>query len=246
VIVVHFAGHGVCLDGLAIQDIRDQLFALAEEPCRSPLLLDLGNVNFVGGMALGTLLILDRKVRAAGRRLILCKLNPQVLEVFVVARLNTVLDLRGAEPWDELAPPGGPAGPPTGVLVVDDDTAALCVLAARLRRAGFRVWLAGHDRQAMEMYQRHQEEIAVVLLGVLVPGIDGRHTLTALRAVHPAIRCCFLTEDPEAGADGGLRQMGAVRVFQKPLAFAEVRDTLGQLAHRRPGGRLDRWITLPR
>ena len=172
-------------------------------------------------------------------------LTPQVHEVFAVTRLDTFLDLRLAGQEDEPAAQSGQVGSLAGVLVVDDETAVLCVLAARLRIEGYKVWLAGHGHQAIEFYRRHREEIAVVLLDVRMPGLDGPHTLTALRKLCPAVRCCFMTGNPTPYTEEGLLQMGAVRVFRKPFAFTEVIDTLDQLAGRSPRRRQDRWIETP-
>ena len=121
-----------------------------------------------------------------------------------------------------------------GVLVVDDEAAVLCVLAAKLRNEGMKVWLAGHGHQALELFQRHREEIAVVLLDVQMPGMDGPRTWAALQQVCPTVRCCFMTGNPLPYTEEELLQRGAVRVFRKPFAFTEVMATLHQLANRSP------------
>jgi DNA-binding response OmpR family regulator len=88
--------------------------------------------------------------------------------------------------------------------------------------------------------------VAVVLLGVVMPGLGGPHTLTALRILWPGVCCCFLTGDATPYPEEALLQMGAVRVFRKPLAFSEVIATLNQVAGRSPRRRQDRWIETPR
>ena len=128
---------------------------------------------------------------------------------------------------------------------MDGETAVLCVLAGRLRIEGYNVWVAGHAHQAIDLYQRHLDEIAVVLLDVLMPGMDGPHTLTALQKLCPTVCCCFMTVNPTRYREEGLLRMGAVRVFRKPFAFTEVIDTLNQMAGRSPRRRQHRWIETP-
>jgi anti-anti-sigma factor len=240
VIAVHFTGSKVCLDEQALTGVRDELYPLAEEMTESQLLLDCGNVDFLGSEALGVLLTLHKKLLARGRRFTVHGLAPELYEVFTATRLHQFLDVRTAEAED------GPDGPPPGVLVVDDETAVLCVAAAHLRRDGLRVWWAGRGPQAVELYRRHLGEIDVVLLDVLMPEMDGPHTLAALQALHPAVRCCFMTGNPEPYTEEVLLQMGALRVFQKPFAFAEVSAALRELARPAAPLRRDRWIELPR
>jgi DNA-binding NtrC family response regulator len=105
--------------------------------------------------------------------------------------------------------------------------------------------LAAHGQQAIELYRRHLQAIAVVLLDVLMPGMDGPHTLLALQKLCPAVRCCFMTGNPGSYTEEALLLMGAIRVFRKPFAFTEVVDTLKQLASRVTQCRQHRWIEIP-
>src|SRR5262249_48953353 len=245
VTVVHFTGCKVSLDEETLDRIHNQLLALADEPSESDLLLDFGNVEYLSSTALGTLVRLHKKLLTGGRHMTVDNLSPQVHEVFAVTRLDKFLDLRLAGQEDDPAAQDGQSGSPPGVLVVDDETAVLCVLAARLRLEGYKVWLAGHGQQAIELYQRHREAIAVVLLGVLMPKLDGPHTLTALQKLCPTVRCCFMTGNLTPYTEEALLQTGAVRVFRKPFAFTEVIDMLDQLAGQSPRRRQDRWIETP-
>jgi len=236
VTVVHFAGSSVSLDEGTLPGVCAQLDTIAEQSHPSRLLLDFGNVDHVSSKVLGLLVTLHKELLAAGRRLTLGNLSPPVYEVFAVTRLDTFLDLWPAEPGCRLAP---------GVLVVDDTAALRSVLETGLRRAGFSVWSAAHGLLAVELYRRHQDTIAVVLLDVAMPGLDGPQTLAALQQLCPAVRCCFMTADPEPYTEEDLRRLGAVRVFRKPFAFPEMIDTLRQLVNRSPRRRQDRWIEIP-
>jgi two-component system, OmpR family, response regulator len=236
VTVVHFAGSRVSLDEVTLPGVCAQLDTIAEQSHPSRLLIDFGNVDYVSSKALGVVVTLHKELLAAGRRLTLGNLSPPVYDVFAVTRLDTFLDLWPAKPGSQLAP---------GVLVVDDSAAVRSVLETGLRRAGFSVWLAAHGLLAVELYRRHQDAIAVVLLDVAMPGLDGPQTLAALRQLCPAVRCCFITADPEPYTEEGLLRRGAERVFRKPFAFTAIIDTLKQLVSRSPRQRQDRWIEIP-
>jgi anti-anti-sigma factor len=238
VTVVHLSGSHVSLDEATFDRIHDRLLALADEPSASEVLLDFGNVVYLTGRTLGTLVRLHQKLRARGRRLTVANLNPQIYEVFAITKLDRFLNLRlaGQEERD------GRFRFPIGVLVVDDDATAQGVLAARLRREGYQVWVADHGYQAVELYRRRREEIAAVLLDVQLPGMDGPHTLTALQRLCPVVCCCFMRENPACYTEDALKALGAVRVFQKPFPFSEVNGMLHQLASRPPLRRQHWWI----
>jgi anti-anti-sigma factor len=235
VAVVRFTGSRASLDADTIFRVGDRLLALAEEAGGSDLLLDFRNVEFVSAAALGALVRLHKKLAADGRHLTIANLGSQVREVFEVTRLDTFLDLRSAGEQTEPAVPRGRSDLPGGILVADDDPVIRRLLAARLRQEGFPVWLAEHGRQAVELYRRHGLQTAAVLLDVQMPSLDGPATLTALRQLCPAVRCCFMTGDPTPWTEEALLRMGAGRVFLKPFAFTEVLATLRRLGCRPSG-----------
>jgi anti-sigma B factor antagonist len=245
VMVVHFTGRKVLLDEETLDRVHDSLLALADEPNDSDLLLNFSNVEYLSSTALDTLVRLHKKLLARGRRMAVGNLSPQVHEVFAVMRLDRYLGRRLAAKEGEPAALDGQSGSAGGFLVVDDETAVRNVLAARLCIEGFKVWLAGNGHHAIELYRRHLKEIAMVLLDVLMPGMDGPHTLTALQKLCPAVCCCFMTGNPTPHKEEALLKMGAARVFRKPFSFSEVIDTLGQLANHCPRRRQDRWIETP-
>jgi len=106
--IVHLTGRKVSLDEESLDRLQDQLLALADESSDSALLLDFANVECVSGMALGTLVKLHKNLLIRGRRMTIANLSPQVLEVFVVTRLNKFLDLQLAgqaeAPWAQASP----------------------------------------------------------------------------------------------------------------------------------------------
>ena len=65
-------------------------------PTRQPnphLRLDLGSVDFLSSVALSQLVGINRKVQAAGGSLVLTNLRPDIHRVFLMARLDRLLDI---------------------------------------------------------------------------------------------------------------------------------------------------------
>jgi len=117
--------------------------------------------------------------------------------------------------------------------VADDQLGVGSVLDVALRQEGFTVWLAVNGREALDLYRRYRQTIDVVLLDVRMPGLDGPHTLAALRELNPKIRCCFMSGDISRVDECQLRDWRAAGMFQKPFELAEAAQTLRELAARR-------------
>jgi anti-sigma B factor antagonist len=96
VTVVKFVDKKI-LDEANIQALGQELFALVEIDNRRSIVLNFTDVEFLSSAALGKLITLDRKVKAAKGRLKMSNIRPEILEVFQITKLNKVFDIRKDE-----------------------------------------------------------------------------------------------------------------------------------------------------
>lgn len=94
VLVVNFIDRKI-LDEQNIQIIGEQLFGLVEQ--NPKILLNFSNVEYLSSAALGKLIALNKKVKAADGRLILCGIDPNIYEVFELTRLDQILKIEQNE-----------------------------------------------------------------------------------------------------------------------------------------------------
>ena len=94
--VVNFTDRKI-LDEQNIQMIGEQLFSLVDEQGRKKVLLNFGNVEYLSSAALGKLITLNKKLQAAGGRLILCNIDPQIYEVFEITKLDKIFKIHKEE-----------------------------------------------------------------------------------------------------------------------------------------------------
>lgn len=87
VTVVRFVDRRI-LDEENIRVIGDQLFSLVDDEKRSKILLDFGAVDYLSSAALGKLLNLNKKVDKSKGQLRLCRIKPDILEVFQITKLD--------------------------------------------------------------------------------------------------------------------------------------------------------------
>jgi PAS domain S-box-containing protein len=85
-----------------------------------------------------------------------------------------------------------PAGPRV-VLLADDNDTLRSLAAAYLTQGGFQVLLAADGQEAVEMFQREQERVDLVILDQMMPHLTGRDALEQMRRIKPAVRALFAT-----------------------------------------------------
>jgi anti-anti-sigma factor len=74
--------------------IGAELLSIADElPC-NVVHLDLSKVRFMTSTALGSIVALHKKLRAAGGELVITNVTEPVYELFDVSRLDQILDVR--------------------------------------------------------------------------------------------------------------------------------------------------------
>jgi anti-sigma B factor antagonist len=96
VTVVNFLDRKI-LDEQNIQRIGDQLFGLVDNDGARKVLLNFSNVEYLSSAALGKLITLNKKLQAAGGRLILCNIDPQIYEVFEITKLDKFFKIHKEE-----------------------------------------------------------------------------------------------------------------------------------------------------
>lgn len=85
--IVEFTNNRI-LDEANIADIGSTLGALIEETDNPKLLLDFVSVDHLSSAALGMLINANNKIREKSGQLRLTNIKPQILEVFVITKLN--------------------------------------------------------------------------------------------------------------------------------------------------------------
>lgn len=151
-----------------------------------------------------------------------------------------------------------PAAPPTGpqaalpapasqgawrgtgtVLLVDDEDSVRTLGARMLERIGFQVLVASDGQEALELYQVCQREIALVLLDLTMPYMDGEETFQRLRHFDPQVRVVMTsgyTETEMAARCSGQPRCG---FLQKPYTLEaltqRLREALGEDDEQRRG-----------
>lgn len=85
--IVEFTNNRI-LDEANIADIGSTLGTLIEETDNPKLLLDFVSVDHLSSAALGMLINANNKIREKSGQLRLTNIKPQILEVFVITKLN--------------------------------------------------------------------------------------------------------------------------------------------------------------
>ncbi|MFP5247676.1 MAG: sigma-54-dependent transcriptional regulator, partial [Thermoanaerobaculia bacterium] len=118
------------------------------------------------------------------------------------------------------------------ILIVDDEEVLRDVLEVVLRREGFDVVAAASGEEALNVLDS-SEEIDLVILDVMLPGISGIDTLRAVRISNPQLPVIVITAF--SSIDGAIEAMkhGAFHYIPKPFKNEEVVLTVNKALEQR-------------
>src|SRR5438874_8432591 len=118
------------------------------------------------------------------------------------------------------------------ILIVDDEEVLRDVLDAVLRREGFEVAMAASGEEALAVLDE-DDNIDLVILDIMLPGISGIDTLRALRISNPSLPVIIITAF--SSIDGAIEAMkhGAFHYIPKPFKNEEVVITVNKALEQR-------------
>ncbi len=114
------------------------------------------------------------------------------------------------------------------IMVVDDEAPVRNIAKQTLKMFGYRVVTANDGAEAIACYVRQRDEIALVLLDMMMPVLDGPATIHALEEINPKIKII---------AASGLTSEGqiaspTVRVFlPKPYTAEKMLNAIHEVLH---------------
>lgn len=81
------------LDEGCIRDIQDALLDIVDTGECNKMLLNFSNVKYLSSSFLGCLVMTLKRIREKNGELTLCKIDPKILEVFKITRLDQAFDI---------------------------------------------------------------------------------------------------------------------------------------------------------
>ena len=117
------------------------------------------------------------------------------------------------------------------VLIVDDEEAVCAVAEQMLDRMGFSVLTASNGREALNVFQKHVDEIVCVLLDLTMPYMDGVEAFNAMRRLHNSVNVILCSGYNEQEATLRFAGKGLAAFIQKPYDMAVLREKLKEVLH---------------
>jgi len=115
------------------------------------------------------------------------------------------------------------------ILVVDDEKMVLEVNRELLEFMGYRVYTVGSGQEAISVYMEKRNEIDLVILDMIMPGISGAETFDRLREINPGIKVLLSSGYSLTGKAQTIMDRGCNGFLQKPFTQEQLSSKVREL-----------------
>jgi len=115
------------------------------------------------------------------------------------------------------------------VLVVEDDDMVRALATSILEKRGYRVLSASTGEAGVELLDRHQDPVDLLLTDIVLPGMNGRDLSEKASARFPGVRTLFMSGyTDEVISHHGVLQEG-IAFIQKPFSVRDLASRIRQV-----------------
>jgi two-component system, cell cycle sensor histidine kinase and response regulator CckA len=118
------------------------------------------------------------------------------------------------------------------VLLVDDEEPMREFSTDILQEDGYKILTAADGMEAVEIYRKRHKEIAVVILDLIMPKMDGGQTFLELRKINPKVKAVFCTGYASDGIIAQMLTEEDIQAIQKPFRSEELKKVVREVIER--------------
>jgi CheY-like chemotaxis protein len=147
------------------------------------------------------------------------------------SRFRLFLPLSAEAPPSARSAPAPAPRPAPGhrlALVVDDEPSMRRACERLLRKMGYEVLTAADGVEALALFEPRQAEVAFVLLDLIMPRMDGRQAMAAIRAIRPDTPVVLASGYDEAHAMGDAPADRPPVFLKKPFSWEELEAAIAR------------------
>jgi two-component system, cell cycle sensor histidine kinase and response regulator CckA len=112
------------------------------------------------------------------------------------------------------------------ILLVDDEDMIVEVSRELLEVLGYRVHVARNGSDAIDLYKEKRDEIDVIILDMIMPGMGGEETFEVLKSINPDVRVILSSGYSINGKAKEIMKRGCKAFIQKPFQMGELSDKI--------------------
>lgn len=118
---------------------------------------------------------------------------------------------------------------PKTILLVDDEEMIIEPIGLLLEELGYHVISAGCGEHAIDIIEKNKNQIDLIILDMLMPGMNGHETFHRIRAVKPHVPVLLASGYSYDGQIEKMTQDGCNGFIQKPYRITQLQPKIEEI-----------------
>jgi len=115
------------------------------------------------------------------------------------------------------------------ILLVDDEQVIIDVARDMLEMLGYQVIVAQDGQHAIDIYTQQKDEIALVILDVVMPGLSGADVFQALKAINPKVKVILASGYIMSRQIAAVMAQGCRAFMSKPYRLEDLAEKIREI-----------------
>ena len=121
------------------------------------------------------------------------------------------------------------------ILIIDDEQYVLDACEAMLSRLGYNIILTGSGEEAVERFRKDKDDIDLIILDMVMPGMDGPATYQHLIEIDPDVKVILSSGYSITNIAKKILDMGCDKFIQKPFRMGQISRIIRELLDSKSG-----------
>ena len=115
------------------------------------------------------------------------------------------------------------------ILLVDDEELVINFMKDVLQKLGYKVFAAQNGHTAIQFYEEKRDDIDLVILDLIMPGMGGKGTFVRLREINPDVKVILSGGYSINGVATEVMDKGCQAFIQKPFTAREISHKIREI-----------------
>lgn len=119
------------------------------------------------------------------------------------------------------------------VLIVDDEHRVLDVGKKMLKSLGYKVLIASDGKEAIEVHKKHDDQIHLVILDMIMPRMGGGEAYDKMKDINPSVKVLLSSGYSIEGEATEILERGCNGFIQKPFRMNELAQKIREILDKK-------------
>lgn len=115
------------------------------------------------------------------------------------------------------------------ILLIDDEEMVVKITEAMLKKIGYKIFKAASGHEGLKLFQRHRNNIDLIICDMIMPKMDGLQLVYRLREIDPCVKVLLSSGSLIDEDEKDITNRGFDGLIKKPYKLNDLSDKIDNI-----------------